>query len=225
MSSILASVVGRQVVRHTRKIHSLAPRVQASLRPSSATFCFSRLANTMAFAKFEVVPDVIPEAPPAIATVKYAEADAQEGNILTPTLVQNAPAVTWQDEPGKLYTVAMVDPDAPSRAEPTYREWRHWLVFNVPGSGKVGEGQSLFGYIGAGPPPDTGLHRYVFLIYEQPSTISPADPKVTPTSTKNRPKSCITKFVSEHNLKLVAGNFFQAEWDDYVPTLYSKLVD
>jgi len=26
------------------------------------------------------------------------------------------------------YTLVMVDPDAPSRAEPKYRQWRHWVV-------------------------------------------------------------------------------------------------
>jgi len=47
------------------------------------------------------------------------------------------------------------DPDAPSRAEPTIREWHHWLVGNIPG-GNVGLGETLSGYVGSGPPPKTG---------------------------------------------------------------------
>lgn len=36
------------------------------------------------------------------------------------------------------------DPDAPSRAEPTFREWHHWLVVNIPGT-DISKGEaSLF---------------------------------------------------------------------------------
>ena len=54
------------------------------------------------------------------------------------------------------------DPDAPSRANPTYREWRHWLVANIPGC-DVSKGETIVTYFGAGPPQGTGLHRYIFL--------------------------------------------------------------
>ena len=55
-----------------------------------------------------------------------------------------------------------VDPDAPSRADPKWGEWRHWLVVNIPGC-EVSKGEALSIYIGSGPPQGTGLHRYVFL--------------------------------------------------------------
>ena len=44
----------------------------------------------------------------------------------------------------------MVDPDAPSRKEPTYREWRHWLVVNVPNH-SVKDGHVLSSYKGKHP--------------------------------------------------------------------------
>ena len=56
----------------------------------------------------------------------------------------------------------LVDPDAPSRADPKWGEWRHWLVINIPGC-DVSKGEALSVYIGSGPPPDTGLHRYILL--------------------------------------------------------------
>lgn len=28
----------------------------------------------------------------------------------------------------------LIDPDAPSRQTPTFREWHHWLVVNIPGN-------------------------------------------------------------------------------------------
>jgi phosphatidylethanolamine-binding protein (PEBP) family uncharacterized protein len=47
---------------------------------------------------------------------------------------------------------------------------RHWVVVNIPGS-DVSKGDVLSTYIGAGPPKGTGLHRYVFLVYEQSAKI------------------------------------------------------
>lgn len=61
------------------------------------------------------------------------------------------------------------DPDAPSRANPVRREFRHWLVGNIPGD-KVDQGETFTEYVGSGPPRDTGKihkfrlqHRFVLL--------------------------------------------------------------
>ena len=54
------------------------------------------------------------------------------------------------------------DPDAPSRQDPKWAEWRHWLVVNIPGTA-VAQGEAISTYVGAGPPKVTGLHRYIFL--------------------------------------------------------------
>ena len=54
------------------------------------------------------------------------------------------------------------DPDAPSRTDPKFGEWRHWLVFNIPGD-RLAEGEEWWTYVGSGPPKGTGLHRYIFL--------------------------------------------------------------
>ena len=47
------------------------------------------------------------------------------------------------------------DPDAPSRRDPKFREWHHWLVGNIPGD-KINEGEVLSEYVGSGPPKGTG---------------------------------------------------------------------
>ena len=60
------------------------------------------------------------------------------------------------------------DPDAPSRQDPKWGEWRHWLVVNIPaadfaGGNILSSGEEVAEYIGSGPPEKTGLHRYIFL--------------------------------------------------------------
>lgn len=95
---------------------------------------------------------------------------ASLGNVLTPTQVKDKPTLTWDAENDAFYSLLLVDPDAPSRQNPKFREYLHWLVMNIPGS-SIDQGDEVVGYIGSGPPKKTGLHRYIFLIYKQPNGI------------------------------------------------------
>ncbi|KAK2837452.1 hypothetical protein Q5P01_014664 [Channa striata] len=70
------------------------------------------------------------------------------------------------------YVLVMVDPDAPSRANPTSAFWRHWVVVDIQGNElKNGEAQgtSLDEYRPPTPPQNSGYHRYQFMLFEQPS--------------------------------------------------------
>ena len=116
-----------------------------------------------------------------------------------------------------------VDPDAPSRKNPTFREWHHWLVVNIP-SNDISKGKELSAYIGSGPPKDTGLHRYVFLIYKQPGKLTCSEKCLPNNSTANRGGWKARAFVEKYKLgNPIAGNFYLAEYDDYVPKLYQQL--
>lgn len=172
----------------------------------------------------QVVPDVIPIAPAEVAKVSYISGVIVDaGNELKPRQVKDVPKVEWNADPAAFYTLCMTDPDAPSRAEPTYREWHHWLVGNIPGA-EVVKGDTLSEYVGSGPPEKTGLHRYVFLVYKQSGKLTFDEPRLTNRSGDSRGGFAIQKFVEKYSLGTpVAGNFYQAEWDDYVPILYKQL--
>lgn len=78
-------------------------------------------------------------------------------------------------------------------------------------------------YVGSAPPKDSGLHRYVFLSYKQPEKLKFDEPYRSNTN-GNRSMFSTERFVTKYNLgKPVAGNFFQAEYDDYVPIAHKKL--
>lgn len=117
-----------------------------------------------------------------------------------------------------------MDPDAPSRENPKYREWHHWLVGNIYG-GDVNKGEVLSDYIGSGPPKGTGLHRYIFLVYKQQVKCDFSKvPKLPNNSGDKRGKFSISKFAQQFKLgPPLAGNFYVAKYDDYVPKLYAKL--
>uniref|UniRef100_A0A8C9U715 Phosphatidylethanolamine binding protein 4 n=2 Tax=Scleropages formosus TaxID=113540 RepID=A0A8C9U715_SCLFO len=73
-------------------------------------------------------------------------------------------------EEAKKYTLMMVDPDAPSRNNPSRCHWRHWLMVDILGSdlqkGDI-RGSVLSEYRRPTPPSNTGLHRYQFLLFKQ----------------------------------------------------------
>ena len=125
------------------------------------------------------IPDVLVGKFNAVVPLKItfpsSGAVAKNGNILTPTHVRRPPVVAFKPNPtNKLYTIIMIDPDAPSRQEPMYREFVHWVVVNMPGC-DVTAGETVAPYFGAAPPCNSGYHRYYLFLYEQPSPLSPTD--------------------------------------------------
>ena len=158
--------------------------------------------------------------------VKYGGAEVDElGKVLTPTQVKNRPtSITWDGlDPGKLYTLVLTDLGAPSRKDPKYREWHHFLVVNMKGN-NISSGTVLSDYVGSGPPKGTGLHRQVWLVYEQEGPLKCDEPILSNRSGDHRGKFKVASFRKKYELGTpVAGTCYQAEWDDYVPKLYEQL--
>ncbi|BGP12705.1 hypothetical protein JCM10213_008843 [Rhodosporidiobolus nylandii] len=120
---------------------------------------------------------------------------------------QEQPTIAFSAEEGGKYTLALLDPDAPSREEPKWGPFRHWLISGLkPGSPVFVERETLTPYMGPAPPAGTGPHRYVFLLYREPDGAPP-----TFSGDKEARKQCnIKEFVEENKLKLVGANFFLA---------------
>ncbi|XP_030752487.1 protein D3-like isoform X2 [Sitophilus oryzae] len=176
----------------------------------------------IAFTKNDIVPDVVDHPPTHVASVKYSKGDVNLGNELAPVDVRKQPEISYPADEKKYYTLIMTDPDAPSRANPTRREFRHWLVVNIPGS-DVSKGEVISAYVGSGPPKDTGLHRYIFLVYEQPGKLSFDEKFTSDREVGTRPLFSSRKFAEKYKLELNAGNYYQAQYDDSVPDLHKQL--
>jgi len=163
--------------------------------------------------------DVIDIAPNELLTVRYGHVKlSPPGRELTPTQVKERPTICWNAEPGALYTLVMVDPDAPSREKPILREFLHWLVVNIPGN-KVAYGHTLADYLGSGPAPLSGKHRYTFLVYKQYHPLT----KVKKINLLTRAKFSTREFAHKHYLgSPVAGNFFHAKFDHAVPLVMAE---
>uniref|UniRef100_A0A0N5C895 Phosphatidylethanolamine-binding protein n=1 Tax=Strongyloides papillosus TaxID=174720 RepID=A0A0N5C895_STREA len=175
------------------------------------------------FSSNQISPDIC-NAPNDVVKVVYDECFVELGKELTPTQVKNKPNVFFECDDSAYYTLVMTDPDAPSRKEPTLGECKHWLVMNIPGN-NVEKGETIAEYIGSGPPKDTGLHRYIFLVYKQNQKIDTTNEiKASNCSRDGRLKWNVKEFSKKYNLEgPLYGNFYQAQYDDYVPTLHAQL--
>jgi len=100
----------------------------------------------------QIIPDILPSSisdsftPTVFFTVVYPTGVQTDlGNTvlrssvldepeirITPSSAVHGPTNAVSEESVRdrevKYTLVMVDPDAPSRAEPKYRQWRHWVV-------------------------------------------------------------------------------------------------
>lgn len=94
---------------------------------------------------------------------------------------------------------------------------------NVPNN-DIEQGDTIVEYIGSGAPFGTGLHRYVFLVFKQPNHI---DKKlfqfVRNCSIEGRLNLSMKGLIEEYQLGSPEfGNFFEAEYDEYVPVLQQQ---
>lgn len=120
------------------------------------------------------------------------------------------------------------DPDAPSRSTPTVREWVHWLVVNIPGDSKdISKGDTLIEFVPSCPGENSGIHRYTFVLHQQPSHLDFSAVQRFDKSVEHRALRrhfSIRTFAQRFSFgEALAGNFYTTEWDDYVSVIRKQL--
>ncbi|KAK3647305.1 carboxypeptidase Y inhibitor [Elasticomyces elasticus] len=133
--------------------------------------------------KAEIIPTVLDVFDPKITlSIFYENATVEVGNTVDPSKTQKAPDVHFiasapndlstRVKKGMQLTLALTDPDAPSRDNPEWSEICHWIATGVqltkPSDDDDSTGfskgvQTIVEYKPPGPPPKTGKHRYVFV--------------------------------------------------------------
>lgn len=135
-----------------------------------------------------MIDDFIPSFTVSVAWSKDA---AELGNTIKPGHLQKQPSITLHDPLTSVktalnYVITLTDPDAPSRDNPKWSEMCHWIAGNITGFRPQGvlsilplleygltemTGKSISNLVDVveykppGPPPKTGKHRYVFLVF------------------------------------------------------------
>ncbi|KAH9837981.1 PEBP-like protein [Rhodofomes roseus] len=120
------------------------------------------------------------------------------------------------------YTLAMVDPDAPGRDDPRFRCFRHWLITGLKAPPRTASRTAspyalktepaTTPYRPPGPRPASGLHRYTFLLWQEPSTTEtlrlPADAPEYGAALEERRSWDPVAFGEKYGLKLVGATYF-----------------
>jgi len=121
------------------------------------------------------------------------------------------------------YTLVVTDPDAPSREDPKFREFRHWVVSDlklpvvhasdVRGTYVTTSGNAITPWYPPEPPAGSGPHRYVFLLFREPAdgVDIPKDAVERKAEASARQKWKAIKFGDKYNMKLVGATFFFTE--------------
>ncbi|PRT55381.1 Carboxypeptidase Y inhibitor [Wickerhamiella sorbophila] len=187
---------------------------------SSSTALMAALKN------HQVIPEVLDAfRQKVMLTVSFPSGvEATMGNTLKVADTQDLPKLNlvFAETPAKAYTIAFTDPDAPRRGDNKWSEFAHMLVTDIKPT--VGEGGESFEvdvskgtvhipYMGPGPPEKTGLHRYVFAVFEQEDAVS-IDSSVKdnrPNWGTGKPGYGLRDWVkTQKGLTLVGANYFLA---------------
>ncbi|KAH6850565.1 phosphatidylethanolamine-binding protein [Chaetomium sp. MPI-CAGE-AT-0009] len=144
--------------------------------------------------KAEIIPTVIDDFLPSLglhATWPSHWKRAELGNILLPSQLHDEPFIALHDMrtaattshpsttvSGKVtYAIALTDPDAPSRDDPAWAEFCHWLAAGTlrpslcdprdpgPCAPVLSDLREIVPYKPPAPPRGTGFHRYVLLAF------------------------------------------------------------
>ncbi|KAF0321153.1 phosphatidylethanolamine-binding protein [Colletotrichum asianum] len=126
--------------------------------------------------KAQIIPTVIDDFEPILGlSAEWDSSNAADlGNTLKPADLQSAPSVSLVKGSGfpgiritTTYVLTLTDPDAPSRDNPKWSEFCHWIATGVSSSsaGAKPAVEDVVEYKPPGPPAKTGKHRYVFLVW------------------------------------------------------------
>lgn len=162
--------------------------------------------------------------------------EASFGNTLTPVDAQGKPSIEVLPFPkedsipssllGKTAYIVMTDPDAPSRENPEWAEFCHWIArVRLPSSkdgaeivhnAKEGTFSEIVEYAGPAPPEGTGKHRYLLLLLQ--GAEGEGDKQVTGPSKDDRKKwgnadqrTGVARWAKDNGLTPIAANFFFSE--------------
>lgn len=168
------------------------------------------------FNQSHIVPDFLATFDPkATLDINYGTGNIQPGQKFTIAQVGSAPTLTVHGSTALSgqYTLAMMDAEVPGSQLPEGTN-RHWLLTGVT----IGQDSTINNatataitrYFGPGPAAGSGPHRYILLVYSQPSDFAP--PAEFSQTGLGVARMDWNAFVTNSHLgDLVAANYIQVE--------------
>nr|XP_018905987.1 PREDICTED: protein D3-like [Bemisia tabaci] len=166
-----------------------------------------------------IIPDLLKIGPEYVLDLNYGNKSVSFGNKFTPEELENEPtSLHWTCREDAFHTLIVVGLDAPAQKNHTDREWKHWIVGNIPAN-NITAGETIVPYQGVGFSFENGPHRMVFMVYEQPwqNTIDFSE-KILAES-PIRPRFDTRKFADKYSIgDPIAANFLICETNWPAPT-------
>ncbi|OJJ54771.1 hypothetical protein ASPSYDRAFT_93672 [Aspergillus sydowii CBS 593.65] len=151
--------------------------------------------------------------------VTYGNKSVELGNLFRVSEVKSAPTISFAKEAdspeSQLYTLLLVDPDAPTPDDPKYAYWRHWVVSGLkPGNG-IEPASALTKYLGPGPKDDSAPHRYLFLLFREPEGLDLSKEDVGGEEFVERRSFPAAEWTAKHGLVLAGVNWMLGAGDGW----------
>jgi len=192
----------------------------------------------------EIMPSQAPRGGPLSGVAEFSSIRVELGTSVPVSAAQSQPLIsivplngTDSVDATTVYTLAMTDPDAPSRKNPTFSEMCHWLTTGIKINTIERETliyaedlplemrtmlpkpylapDDLLSYKPPGPPPKTGFHRYVFVLMRS-ALKGNVDKPLLPPSTRpkwgfSQARSGVRAWAKRESLEVVGANFFVSQ--------------
>jgi len=210
--------------------HCLAnPIDQQVLNPSPELITSSHKSKLdkvrHALQKASIIPDIIDDFTPkcfVLPTYGHGEhaKSVHPGKKLKHSKTKRKPSLkvycpNMKQTPG--LTIALTDPDAPSKKDPKWSEMCHWIAPVAEAVGLRISGtdfevdvnvDDIVKYKAPGPPEGTGYHRYVFVLLEGDNTnlTKPEDRQHWGTGKKEHG---VRDWAKREGLEVIGGNYFR----------------
>ncbi|OAK94954.1 PEBP-like protein [Phaeosphaeriaceae sp. SRC1lsM3a] len=185
------------------------------------------------FSTAQIVPEVLAAFSPSVAFYAgFASADG-DAALLTPGMALTTPEATTPIEfsvesiinganvtDTSRFIIYMIGPDVPSRSTPTSRNVRHFLAGNYTVSSSnssilttaaklTNSSAATNEYSAPTPKANTGVHRYVYLLYVQPKKFDNSGFESIGLNVSSRMNFNLTTFRAQAGLgPAIGGTFF-----------------
>lgn len=137
-------------------------------------------------------------------TITLNNVNVKNNELIPFNKSQFKPIVHVNNLPNKYYSIIAVDPDAPSKLNPKYKYWLHWLIIN--------NNQEIVPYQFPLPPVGSGKHRYCFYLLKQNNKL---DKNILNLKKNNsnfiRKNFNLSEFIVDNNLEIMDSVIFKTQ--------------
>jgi len=100
--------------------------------------------------------------------VEIGNYQVQEGELLPTKNINDTYVFEWETSLDNLYSILMIDLDAPYPQNPVNSPFLHFLMVNIAKvDERSKEGDIVFEYLPPSPPPDSEPHQYEIYVFKQ----------------------------------------------------------